>query len=893
MSLPAGAKIGAYEILGPLGAGGMGEVYRARDTKLNRDVALKVLPEAFANDAERMARFQREAQVLASLNHPNIAAIYGLEESGRARALVMELVEGETLAERIAWAHGRSPLQDALPIARQIAEALEAAHEKGIIHRDLKPANLKITPEGAVKILDFGLAKGLATELSGTNLSDSPTISIAATQAGVILGTAAYMSPEQAKGKSVDRRADIWAFGCVLYEMLCDRAAFNGESVTDTLAAVMRDEADFSKLPPGTPPAIERLIRRCLVKDPRQRLRDIGDVRLTIEEVLSGADSVASSAAADDRRVLEKAGDRRSPHQRALPWMAAFATAALAVAVLAYFFIPPPEPRIVSSEQITHDGLQKVSPDDLQNMWTDGSRIYFNEQAGNSWRLTQVSVTGGETVPVPSTIRQPVLLALDSARQELLVQDASGGDPQPPLWILPTLGGTGRRLGGVSGNDGVFSPDGKHIFYTKLSELAECNLDGSEARKLADTPGVVVFPRFSPDGSLLRFKMFSRDSRTPSLWEIHGDGTGLRQVLPDWNKPHDEEFGSWTADGRYFIFQARRAGTGNSNIWALPEKIGIFSRRRGDPVQLTSGPLDFYLPIPSPDGKKLYAIGVQRRAELLRHDASSGQFQPFLSSAWAEELSFSKDGNWVAYILYPEGTLWRSRLDGSEKLQLTVPPVIAAEPSFSPDGKRIAFLATSPGNPQKIFVVPQDGGTAEQLTTGNTPDFNPQWSADGKTIIYGTNPIWATEAKKFGIHVLDLASRRISLLPGSEGLWSPALSHDGRRLASLSSDYTSIKLYDFASQTWQDLATSPANNILWSHDDQYLYFDNYPNRDAAIMRVRVSDHKVERVLSLEGFRRAESPFLEFPWMGLAPDDSPLLLRDTGTQEIYALDVVLP
>src|SRR5436190_7205129 len=266
MPLPTGTRLGVYEILAPIGAGGMGEVYRARDNKLGRDVAIKVLPEAFAHDAERMARFEREAQVLASLNHPHIATIYGLEESNDVRALVMELVEGPTLAECIG---GRAmPLDEALPIARQIAEGLEYAHEKGVIHRDLKPANVKLTADGNVRILDFGLAKALEAPVTAGNPSISPTLLLSGTQAGVILGTAAYMAPEQARGVAVDKRADIWAFGVVLYEMLTGKQPFIGETVSDTLAAVLRAEPQWDTVPAG----VRRLVQRCLEKNPKRRL---------------------------------------------------------------------------------------------------------------------------------------------------------------------------------------------------------------------------------------------------------------------------------------------------------------------------------------------------------------------------------------------------------------------------------------------------------------------------------------------------------------------------------------------------------------------------------------------------------------------------------------------
>src|SRR5262245_10009230 len=285
MSLRVGAQLGSLEITGFLGRGGMGEVYRARDTKLKREVAIKILPEEFSHDAERVARFQREAEVLASLNHPNIAAIHDVQESEGARFFVLELVEGETLADRIA--RGPLPVEEALGIARQICDALEAAHEKGIVHRDLKPGNVKILPDGKVKVLDFGLAKAMETGPANTSLSNSPTLSIAATNAGMILGTAAYMSPEQAQGRKVDRRTDIFAFGCVLFEMLTGRPAFEADDVTKILGLVMTAEPDWNKLPAETPPAIQRLIRRSLKKDLRHRLGDIHDARLDIEEAIT------------------------------------------------------------------------------------------------------------------------------------------------------------------------------------------------------------------------------------------------------------------------------------------------------------------------------------------------------------------------------------------------------------------------------------------------------------------------------------------------------------------------------------------------------------------------------------------------------------------------------
>ncbi|HEV2348399.1 MAG TPA: protein kinase [Terriglobia bacterium] len=458
MALTSGSKLGPYEILYAIGVGGMGEVYRARDTKLNRAVALKVLPAAMANDAERMARFHREAQVLASLNHPNIASIYGFEESGPTRALVMELVEGPTLAERISvrapglrpWGETgtgdrrsgtgaqKAPLQldEVLHIAKQIAEALEYAHERGIIHRDLKPANIKVTPEGAVKVLDFGLAKALDANASQSDSQDSPTVALTSdmTHEGMILGTAAYMPPEQAKGKPANRRADIWAFGCVLYEMLCGKKPFEGATASETLAAVIKDEPDWTNLPGSTPPRVRELSHRCLMKDPKQRLQAIGDARITIEETLSGEAGDALAPEVESRRAAP-AGSRTL--RRGIIAVAAAAALALAVAAGHFLWRLPAQPSwtgvmlggptIAISPRLSPDGrllaFAAVDPNGVLQLWVmqpdsgnrvmlthsrekgfvihyswspDGSRIYYDRWDDQPKGIFAVSALGGD-----------------------------------------------------------------------------------------------------------------------------------------------------------------------------------------------------------------------------------------------------------------------------------------------------------------------------------------------------------------------------------------------------------------------------------------------------------------------------------------------------------------
>ncbi len=364
-----GTTISHYKVLEKIGEGGMGEVYRATDTKLNRDVALKILPQQFASDSQRMARFQREAEVLASLDHPNIGQIYGIEEAGQTKALVLQLIEGPTLAERIA--QGPIPVEEALKIALQMAEGLEAAHEKGVIHRDLKPANVKITPEGQVKILDFGLAKALEGETPpDSSLSQSPTLTAAATQAGVILGTAAYMSPEQARGKPVDKRADIWAFGDVLFEMLTGRRTFEGEDVTDTLASVLKSDPEWKALSAETPAVVRGLLKRCLMRDVQQRLRDIGEARITIEEYLADPSDA----------MVQPIGDAfQTPPRRTPPWVVATFVLTAIVAIIVTWNLRPTEPRPVARfHHELPDGQVFTSRDrSVVAVSSDGSKIVY------------------------------------------------------------------------------------------------------------------------------------------------------------------------------------------------------------------------------------------------------------------------------------------------------------------------------------------------------------------------------------------------------------------------------------------------------------------------------------------------------------------------------------
>jgi hypothetical protein len=517
MRLSAGTRLGPYQIVALIGAGGMGEVYRAHDTKLNRDVAIKVLPDLLANDAERLARFTREARTLALLNHPNVAAIYGFEESGDVRALVIELVEGEDLSERIA--RGAIPVEEALPIAKQITEALDAAHELGIIHRDLKPANIKVRSDGMVKVLDYGLAK--AAESSGAtsaNLSMSPTITTPAmTQGGVILGTAAYMSPEQARGRTSDKRTDVWAFGCVLYEMLTGRAAYAGETLSDTIAAILGREPDWSALPPATPAPIRRLLMRCLEKEPRRRLRDIGDARTDIEDVLSGAATLAplTSAAGPSTSDAHMVGALvRRYRGRLMLAMALFVAAIAGIAVL----LRPAAAEKVRRNEITPPDGYSFAPlmeGGAPALSPDGTKIAF------------VAQRRGER----------------------------------SLWVQSPDAFDAHSLTGTEGAAAPFwSPDSDELAFVANGSLKTVKLDGGAPRVLATgvrfTSQGALPGSWNGDGTLL----FRRGGGSNELWSVSSKGG---EAMPATQRDaaaleQDHYSGVFLPDGRHMILLLRR-----------------------------------------------------------------------------------------------------------------------------------------------------------------------------------------------------------------------------------------------------------------------------------------------------------------------------------------------
>jgi serine/threonine-protein kinase len=697
MPFTPGMRLGAYGIAGLIGSGGMGEVYRARDLTLRRDVALKVLPALFANDPDRLARFRREAQVLASLNHPNIGAIYGLENADGIAALVLELVDGPTLADRIA--QGAIPLHEALTIARQICEALETAHEHGVIHRDLKPANIKLRPDGAVKVLDFGLAKVFAGDGSGLHLSQSPTITVGGTREGMILGTAAYMSPEQARGKVVDKRADVWAFGCVLYEMLTGRAVFAGETISDTVAAILDREPEWGALPARTRAGIGHLLRRCLDKDPKHRLRDIGDARIEIEEALT-TPSVDARAAS-----LPSVDTTRS--RRALPWALAFGAAAIAVAVLVPWsssptLLPPAPLRLTA------------------DLGADAS----------------LATAVGQNV----TIGASVALSPDGGLFAFVAQKFSNGAPQLYVRRLEQLQAT-PLAGTEEAASPFFSPDSQWIAFFAQGKLKKIPVTGGAVVTLCDAAngrggswgedGTIVFTPSVAESGLF-------------LWRVPSGG-GKPEPLP---KPDGEATQRWpqVLPGGKAVLYTGNTGVGgyeNANLVVQPLPTGarkIVQRGGYYGRYLPSGHLVYIH-----DGTLFVAPFDLTRLEVTGQPVSVLEGVASNPGTGASQFAVSDTGT----IVYLSGRSTSGAVPihlvnrEGKTTPLRATPATWSNPAFAPDGRRLA-MDIREGNQLDVWVYELAGDTLSRLTLDPSDDRSPEWTPDGRRIVFASSRAVAT-----------------------------------------------------------------------------------------------------------------------------------------------------
>ncbi len=807
-----GKNFGHYRIVEQIGAGGMGVVYRATDTRLGRDVALKVLPDACSHDPDRMARFEREARLLASLNHPGIASMYGLEESGEACAIAMELVDGPTLADRLRA--GAVPLEEALPVAAQIAEALEAAHEKGIIHRDLKPANVKVTPDDRVKLLDFGLAKALCESAGAGDLAASPTISEIASRTGVILGTAAYMSPEQARGKPLDRRTDVWSYGCVLYEMLTGKTTFGGETVSDTMVRILEREPDWQALPARTPPEVRRVLRRCLMKDPRRRLRDMGDARSEIEEALAAP--VSGSLEAAPAPVVTRPVWWRSP----MPWLFM-----LVAAVAAGFVVwnlkqePSPAPGPVMRFGIALPRSEQLAGTDFPSVALSprGAHIAYIATRGSVSQLFLRSMNSTEAQPV------------EGAEQALCPFFSPDGQ-----WVGFFMGGKLMKVsvnGGApvalcnapTGFGAVWGPDNMITFApTAGSGLSQVSADGGALRQVTTLDSKSGefshrWPELLPDGKTVLFCIGTAGSWDEAQIVAQALDSGKRYPLVSGGvSPHYVPPGYlvYTHAGTLMAAPfdaAQRKVTGPAvevmqNIWETADGA----------AQLSISPLGHLVYAPGGlPGSKHALVWVSRKGAVeplaAPPDAYAGPRLSPDGRRLAVTITQNSDNIWIYDI--PTGKFTQLTFEGDNSM-----------PVWTPDGAHLTFTSNRTG-PMNLFWKRPEGGADERLATSESMQAAHTWSRDGNVLVFVEN----RPATGRDIWMLPSDGTPKPVLQSLSNEDGPALSPDARWLAYVSDESGSDEVYIVSfpgSQGKRQISAGGGDEPLWNHEGNEIFYRN-------------------------------------------------------------------
>jgi serine/threonine protein kinase len=854
-SLPPGTVLGNYRLGSRIGVGGMGQVFRGEDLRLERPVAIKILtfPGGGAEQqAEAVQRFAREARAASRLNHPNIVSIYDADFDARYHCIATEFIEGRTLRQIITANPAGLAETEILDIVGQTASALGAAHEAGIVHRDIKPENIMVRPDGFVKVLDFGLATML--DSSGSLEGESGL----RTRPGHIAGTVHYLSPEQVLGKAVDARSDLFSLGVVAYELATGKRPFEGGSVGEIFDAILHQTpAPASSLHPALSSKFDSLIQRLLEKVPENRIQAASELRR------SGVSGLVIDA----------------PRRKRPTWP--IATASLGVLALVsgvIWLTSPPAPlKVGEIVQVTSDGLPK------SRFVTDGTRLFYSSGKDDVRnRMFQAGLNGGDPVEIPQ-LAGMFPLDVSPDRSRLLLGQFVASVPQGPypIWSADSLGNGLRRLGDAAGYEARWSPDGSQIVFGNGAELRIARADGSASRAVRTFPGIVHDPVWSPDGREIRFILMS--GKNTELWEMRADGSGeAHPLLPAW-RGYSERHGVWTPDGKAFVFAA---GTGRvRDLWSLPHSA-LPMWGGAAPQRLTAGPMRAFHPEIGPEGRRTYFLANFDRGELVRYDAHAGMWVPQLGGLSATQLDYSRDGKWVVWVSCPEGVVWRSAADGSQRLQLTSAPLGAINPRWSPDGLSIAFYGAEPGKPSRLYVVPSSGGAVREVShgeAGSAGDADGSWSPDSQSLVFAVNSDDQVR-KQLPLRVLDLRSGKVSALPGSEGLWSPRWSADGRSIVALSTPVHEVWLYDVRTHGRRRLTEMAAGFPCWSADWRFVYFE-----DASMTtwhRVAVDGGVVETLASLRSLTMA-GPSLG--WAGVAPDGSLMVTRAVGGTEIYRFD----
>jgi Tol biopolymer transport system component len=536
---------------------------------------------------------------------------------------------------------------------------------------------------------------------------------------------------------------------------------------------------------------------------------------------------------------------------------------------------PANPPSFATANQITHDGLAKTA------VLSDGSALYVAEEKDGHQIISKIVPGSGEQSTIATPFADVRAMDVSPDHTSLLASPAHAGARNRELWTIPLNKVASTRLGALAADDAAWSPNAEELVSVKGSEIWITSAKGTNAKKLAAVKGRPFNPRFSPDGQKIRFSVSDVETNTSALWEVGREGSSPHEMLAGWDKAHAVCCGVWSKDGKSYIFQATQSWPPITTLWVLAES-------GGEPKQVTDGPMSFGSPWPA-ENDKIWALGVKPTAELVKYDAAHENYEKVLSGISATDLDFSPDGKWVSYVLIPDGTMWRSRADGSERLQLTFAPERAALPRWAPDGKQIAYVSSRTGQPSQIMLIGPQGGKATPVYAENHGQIDANWSADGKRMVYG----YVFGTPDMSINMLDLKAHRITKVAGSDGLFSPRWSPDGRYLVALSLDFTKVMLFDFKTQKWSTWFTDAAGSVsypLWSSDSKYLYFDDMVTDEETIRRVKLGEDHAERVYALRHIDRYLGPWGY--WVGQGPDGSWMFVRDRSTQEVYSLNIGL-